>query len=127
MSLDEALSMYAEAAQDLASAGMSNAGGIHYNAADLANHAAEMTLQALYALEHDSRAPYDHNLRTLGTLVGAPENVLADLDLLTPYHPSIFLEHVEAENADDEVGEQADELLKAARRVMKWARPTLLG
>jgi HEPN domain-containing protein len=127
MSLDEALSMYAEAAQDLASAGMSNAGGIHYNAADLANHAAEMTLQALYALEHDSRAPYDHNLRTLGTLVGAPENVLADLDLLTPYHPSIFLERVEAENADDEVGEQADELLKAARRVMKWARPTLLG
>ena len=127
MSLDEALSMYAEAAQDLASAGMSNAGGIHYNAADLANHAAEMTLQALYALEHDSRAPYDHNLRTLGTLVGAPENVLTDLDRLTPYHPSIFLEHVEAENADDEVGEQADELIKAARRVMKWARPTLLG
>ena len=127
MSLDEALSMYAEAAQDLASAGMSNAGGIHYNAADLANHAAEMTLQALYALAHDSRAPYDHNLRTLGTLVGAPEEVLADLDLLTPYHPSIFLEHVEAENADDEVGEKADELLKAARRVMKWARPSLLG
>ncbi|HEX9038756.1 MAG TPA: hypothetical protein VF808_17375 [Ktedonobacterales bacterium] len=128
MSLDEALSMYAEAAQDLASAGMSNAAGIHYNAVDLANHAAEMTLQALYALEHDSRAPYDHNLRTLGTLVGAPEEVLADLDVLTPYHPSIFLEHVDAENADDEVGgDSADAALKASRRVMKWARPTLLG
>jgi HEPN domain-containing protein len=128
MSLDEALSMYAEAAQDLASAGMSNAAGLHYNAVDLANHAAEMTLQALYALDHDSRAPYDHNLRTLGTLVSAPAEVLADLDTLTPYHPSIYLEQVEAEMADDEVGgDAADAALKAARRVMKWARPTLLG
>jgi HEPN domain-containing protein len=128
MSLDEALSMYAEAAQDLASAGMSNAAGLHYNAVDLANHAAEMTLQALYALEHDSRAPYDHNLRTLGELVGAPDEVLADLDALTPYHPSVFLEKVDAEMADDEVGgDTADALLKASRRVMKWARPRLLA
>ena len=128
MSLDEALSMYAEAAQDLASAGMSNAAGLHYNAADLANHATEMTLQALYALSHDSRAPYDHNLRTLGELVGAPQDILADLDALTPYHPSIFLEKVDAEMADDEVGgDTADDLLKRARRVMKWARPTLLA
>ncbi len=128
MSLDEALSMYAEAAQDLASAGLSNASGMHYNAADLANHAAEMTLQALYALDHDSRAPYDHNLRTLGELVGAPEEILADLESLTPYHPSVFLEKFEAENADDEVGgDTADALLKAARRVMRWARPTLMA
>ena len=128
MSLDEALSMYAEAAQDLASAGLSNASGMHYNAADLANHAAEMTLQALYALEHDSRAPYDHNLRTLGELVGAPEDILADLDTLTPFHPSAFLDKIDASMADDEVGgDTADALLKAARRVMKWARPTLLA
>jgi HEPN domain-containing protein len=128
MSLDEALSMYAEGMQDLASAGMSNAAGLHYNAADLANHAAEMTLQALYALDHDSRAPYDHNLRTLGELVGAPASILADLDLLTPYHPSAYLEQIDAENADDEVGgEKADAALQAARRVQKWARPTLLG
>ncbi len=127
MSLDEALSMFAEGAQDLASAGLSNASGMHYNAADLANHAAEMTLQALYALDHDSRAPYDHNLRALGELVGAPEDILADLDALTPYHPSVFLEKVEVENADDEVGDTADALLQAARRVLKWARPRLLA
>lgn len=128
MSLDEALSMYAEAAQDLASAGLSNASGIHYNAVDLANHAAEMTLQALYALEHDSRAPYNHDLRALGELVGAPADILADLDALNPYHPSVFLEKVSAEMADDEVGgDTAADLLQRARRVMKWARPTLLA
>lgn len=128
MSLDEALSMYAEAAQDLASAGLSNASGIHYNAVDLANHAAEMTLQALYALEHDSRAPYNHDLRALGELVGAPDDILADLDALNPYHPSVFLEKVSAEMADDEVGgDTAADLLQRARRVMKWARPTLLA
>ncbi|HEX8996200.1 MAG TPA: HEPN domain-containing protein [Ktedonobacterales bacterium] len=128
MSLDEALSIYAEAAQDLASAGLSNAAGMHYNCADLCNQAAEKTLQALYVAQHDSRAPYDHDLRTLGALVGAPENVLADLDALTPYHPSIFLEHTDAEMADEEVGgETASALLVKARAVMRWARPTLLA
>jgi len=128
MSLDEALSMYAEAAQDLVSAGLSNAAGMFYNCADLCNHAAEMTLQALYAADHDARAPYDHDLRTLGSLVGAPENILADLDALTPYHPSKFLDTVEAELADDEVGgDVAADLLLRSRRVMRWARPTLLS
>lgn len=128
MSMDEALSIYAEAAQDLASAGLSNAAGMHYNCADLCNQAAEKTLQAVYVAEHDSRAPYDHNLRTLGALVNAPANVLADLDALTPYHPSVFLEHVDAELADDEVGgDTASELLVKARAVMRWARPILLA
>ena len=128
MSLDEALSLYAEAAQDLASAGLSNAAGMHYNCADLCNHAAEMTLQALYVAQHDSRAPYDHNLRTLGMLVGAPDNILADLDTLTPYHPSFFLERVDADQADDEVGgDTASALLAHARAVMRWARPSLLA
>ncbi len=128
MSLDEALSLYAEAAQDLASAGLSNAAGMHYNCADLCNHAAEMTLQALYVAQHDSRAAYDHNLRTLGALVGAPDNILADLDALTPYHPSFFLEQVAADQADDEVGgDTASALLGHARAVMRWARPSLLA
>lgn len=128
MSLDEALSIYAEAAQDLASAGLSNAAGMSYNCADLANQAAEKTLQALYVATHDARAPYDHNLRTLGELVGAPEHILADLDIITPYHPSGFLEKVDPDLADEEVGgDVADDLLRRAREVMRWARPTLLG
>lgn len=128
MSMDEALSIYAEAAQDLASAGLSNAAGMHYNTADLCNQAAEKVLQAVYVLRNDSRAPYDHDLRALGALVGAPEEILADLDVLTPYHPSIFLERVEAEQADDEVGgDVASDLLVKARAVMRWARPILLS
>ncbi len=128
MSMDEALSIYAEAAQDLASAGLSNAAGMHYNTADLCNQAAEKVLQAMYVLQHDSRAPYDHDLRALGVLVGAPTEILADLDALSPYHPSVFLEKVDAEMADDEVGgEVASDLLLKARAIMRWARPTLLA
>ncbi|HEY7851089.1 MAG TPA: hypothetical protein VIC27_13540 [Ktedonobacterales bacterium] len=128
MSMDEALSIFAESAQDLASAGLSNAAGMHYNCADLCNQAAEKTLQAVYVARNDSRAPYDHDLRALGALVGAPEEILADLDAISPYHPSVFLEHVDAEMADDEVGGAvASDLLLKARTVMRWARPILLG
>ncbi|MDE3230110.1 MAG: HEPN domain-containing protein [Chloroflexota bacterium] len=128
MSLDEGLSYYAEAAQDLASANLSNAAGMFYNCADLCNQAAEKTLQAVYAASHEARAPYNHDLRTLGVLAGAPEEILADLDALTPYHPSSFLEKVDAELADDEVGgEVASDLLVKARAVMRWARPIMLA
>ncbi|HEX8732503.1 MAG TPA: HEPN domain-containing protein [Ktedonobacterales bacterium] len=128
MSLDEGLSYYAEAAQDLASANLSNAAGMFYNCADLCNQAAEKTLQAVYAASHEARAPYNHDLRALGVLAGAPEEILADLDALTPYHPSVFLEKVDAELADDEVGgEVASDLLTKARAVMRWARPIMLA
>jgi HEPN domain-containing protein len=128
MSFDEGLSYYAEAAQDLASANLSNAAGMFYNCADLCNQAAEKVLQALYAAKHESRASYDHDLRTLGALVGAPEEILASLDVLTPYHPSVFLERVDTELADDEVGgEVASDLLTRARAIMRWARPILLA
>ena len=128
MSMDEALSMFAEAAQDLASAGLSNAAGMHYNCADLCNQAAEKTLQAVYVATHTARAPYDHDLRALGMLVDAPEEILSDLDALTPFHPSIFLERIDAEQADEEVGgDIASDLLVKARAVMRWARPFLLA
>lgn len=128
MSLDEGLSYYAEAAQDLASAHLSNVAGMFYNCADLCNQAAEKTLQAVYAASHEARAPYNHDLRALGVLAGAPEEVLANLDALTPYHPSVFLEKIDAELADDEVGgDVASDLLVKARAVMRWARPILLG
>jgi HEPN domain-containing protein len=128
MSLDEALGIYAEAAQDLSSAGLALAAGNFYNCADLCNQAAEKILQAVYVLNHDSRAPYDHNLPALGELVGAPAHVLADLDTLNPYHPAVFLEQHNAEDADDDVGgETADDLLARSRRVLRWARPLVLG
>lgn len=78
----------------------------------------------MYVLRHDSRATYDHDLRALGEMVSAPEEVLATLDTLTPYHPEHFLtDDLPAELADDAVGpEKAQQLLDNARKVYRWAR-----
>jgi HEPN domain-containing protein len=128
MSLDEALGIYAEAAQDLSSAGLALAAGNLYNCADLCNQAAEKVLQAIYVLRHDARASYDHDLRALGELVSAPQNILDDLSAITPYHPAAFLAGKTPEQADDEVsGETAHDLLQRTRRVVKWARPLVLA
>jgi HEPN domain-containing protein len=128
MSLDEALGIYAEAAQDLSSAGLALAAGNLYNCADLCNQACEKALQAIYVLRHDARAPYDHDLRALGELVDAPADILDDLSAITPYHPASFLAGRTPEQADDDVsGETAGGLLGRARRVLKWARPLVLA
>ncbi|HLZ21066.1 MAG TPA: HEPN domain-containing protein [Ktedonobacterales bacterium] len=128
MSVDEALGIYAEAAQDLSSAGLALAAGNLYNCADLCNQVAEKILQAVYVLAHDSRAPYNHNLHTLGALVGAPPEILGDLDVLNLYHPGAFLAHRTVEQADDEVGgDTASDLIQRTRRVLRWARPMVLG
>lgn len=127
MGMDEALGIYAEAAQDLTSAGLALAAGNLYNCADLCNQVAEKALQAVYVLRHDARAPYDHDLATLGRLVGAPPEILDDLAALTPYHPEAFLAGRSVEEADDAVGETANELMQRARRVMRWARPIVFA
>ena len=128
MSLDEALGIYAEAAQDLSSAGLALAAGNLYNCADLCNQAAEKICQSVYVLHHDSRAAYDHDLRALGELVDAPPEILADLDILSEYHPSRYLADRTVEEADDAVGgDTASELLQRARRVQRWARPLIMS
>ena len=128
MSLDEALGMWAEAAQDMSSAGLALASGNTFNCADLCSQVAEKALQAVYVRSHDSRAPYDHTLRPLGELVNAPAEILADLDVLTPYYPETFFAHTPAEDADDAVnGETASDLMARARRVLRWARGKVLG
>jgi HEPN domain-containing protein len=128
MSLDEALGIFGEAAQDLASAGLALAAGNYYNCADLCNQVAEKSVQAVYVLSHDSRAAYDHDLHALGALAGAPPEILAELNALTPYHPAHFLDARSPEEADDAVGgETAQELLPRARRVLRWARQIVLS
>src|SRR5262252_3954235 len=117
MSLDEALGIYAEAAQDLSSAALAQAAGNLYNCADLCNQVAEKVVQAVYVLNHDSRATYHHDLRALGEPVEAPPEVLADLDRLTPYHPAAFLAGQSVEEADLEVGDTALDLIQCARRI----------
>ena len=127
MSLDEALGMYAEAAQDLSSASLACAAGNLYNCADLCNHVAEQVLQSVYVLRHDARAPYDHDLPALGRLVDVPDDIAGELAVLNPYHPALFLEGRTVEDADDAVGETANELVVRARLVMRWARPLVMG
>jgi HEPN domain-containing protein len=129
MSQDEALGIWAEAAQDMASAGLAQAMGANFNCADLCNQVAEKALQAVYVLMNGRRAAYDHNLRALGELVGAPPDILADLDALTPYFPETFLAHTPAEQADDVIdGETVADLVQRARRVLRWARgPVMRG
>jgi HEPN domain-containing protein len=127
MSQDEALGIWAEAAQDMSSAGLAQAIGATFNVADLCNQVAEKALQAVYVLRHDRRAPYDHELRRLGELVGAPPDILADLDTLAPYHPETFLAHTPPDQADDAIdGETAADLLQRARRVLRWARDQVM-
>lgn len=127
MGMDEGLGIYAEAVQDLTSAGLALAAGNLYNCADLCNQVAEKALQAVYVLRHDARAPYDHDLVALGRLVGAPPDILDDLAALTPYHPAAYLAGRSVEEADDAVGETASELIQRARRVQRWARPIVFA
>lgn len=129
MSQDEALGIWAEAAQDMASAGLARAMGSTFNCADLCNQVAEKSLQAVYVLLNDRRAVYDHGLRALGELVGAPANVLSDLDALTPYFPETFLAHTPHEQADDAIDDAtAANLMQRARAVLQWARgPVMRG
>jgi HEPN domain-containing protein len=127
MSLDEALGIWAEAAQDLSSAGLARAAGTTYNCADLCNQVAEKSLQAVYVLRHDARAPYNHDLVALGELVQAPHEVIEDLAVLTTYHPEAFLKGRGMDEGDDEVtDETAADLMQRARRVLRWARQFVL-
>ena len=127
MSQDEALGIWAEAAQDMASAGLAQAIGNNFNCADLCTQVAEKALQAVFVLRNDRRAPYDHNLRKLGELVGAPPEVLTDLDALTPYFPETFFAHTPPDQADDAIDEETVmDLLQRARRVLRWARQFVL-
>jgi HEPN domain-containing protein len=128
MSQDEALGVWAEAAQDMASAGLAAGMGATYNCADLCNQVAEKALQALYILRNDRRAPYNHDLRALGEMVEAPPEILAHLDALTPYHPEGYLAGRTPEEADDEItGEIAADLMARARAVLRWARQYVMA
>src|SRR5579863_1604975 len=77
-----AIGLFAEAAQDMATAGVELGLGRHFACADFCNQAAEKAAQAVSLLYSGRRSPYDHNLQTLGELVHAPQPVLNDLAIL---------------------------------------------
>ncbi|HLI69694.1 MAG TPA: HEPN domain-containing protein [Ktedonobacteraceae bacterium] len=122
-----AFGLYAEAAQDMATANLELALGRHFACADYCNQAAEKAAQAVSLLRRGHRTRYDHDLRALGMAVGAPVEIQEAMAVLTPFHPEAFYAETPPEEADEVISaEQAREYIATARRVLRWARGIIL-
>ena len=123
-----ALGLFAEAAQDMATAGVELGLGRHFACADFCNQAAEKAAQSVSLLRFGRRSMYDHDLRALGALVGAPEEIQEEMGILTPFHPEAFYAGTPPEDADEVINaEQASSYIQSARRVLRWARAIVLN
>ena len=126
--LQGALGLYAEAAQDMATAGLELGLGRHFACADYCNQAAEKAAQAVSLLRFGRQSTYNHDLRALGALVGAPEEIQEEMAILTPFHPETFYADTPPEEADEVISaEQASSYVQSARRVLRWARSIVLN
>ena len=126
--LQGALGLFAEAAQDMATAGVELGLGRHFACADFCNQAAEKAAQSVSLLHFGRRSMYDHDLRALGALVGAPEEIQEELAILTPFHPEAFHAGTPPEEADQVISaEQASSYIQSARHVLRWARAIVLN
>jgi HEPN domain-containing protein len=122
-----AIGLFAEAAQDMATAGVELGLGRHFACADFCNQAAEKAAQAVSLLRFGRKSTYDHDLGKLGALVGAPEEIQDEMAILTPFHPESFYADTPPEEADEVINaEQANSYLQSARRVVRWARNIVL-
>ena len=125
--IQQALAVFADAAQDMATATVELSLGRHFACADFCNQAVEKAVQAISVLRFGRRSSYDHDLRALGTKVGAPANILEALTILTPFHPEAFYAETPPEEADEVISaDQASEYVQYARTVMRWARNLVL-
>jgi HEPN domain-containing protein len=123
-----ALGLFAEAAQDMATAGVELGLGRHFACADFCNQAAEKAAQSISLLRFGRRSMYDHNLRALGKVVGAPEEIQEEMGILTPFHPEAFYAQTPPEEADEVISaEQANSYIQSARHVLHWARAIVLN
>ena len=126
--LQGALGLFAEAAQDMATAGVELGLGRHFACADFCNQAAEKAAQSVSLLRFGRRSMYDHDLRALGVLVGAPEEIQEEMAILTPFHPEAFHAETPPEEADEVISaEQASSYIQNARHVLRWARAIVLN
>ncbi len=125
--LQGALALYAEAAQDMATATVELSLGRHFACADFCNQAVEKAAQSLSLLRSGRRTSYDHDLRALGEAVGAPAPILEAMEALTPFHPEAFYADTPPEEADEVINaEQASQYIQYARSVMRWARDIVM-
>ena len=123
-----ALGLFAEASQDMATAGLELSLGRHFACADYCNQVAEKAAQAVSLRRFGHRTMYDHDLRALGTQVGAPAQILQEMEDLTPFHPEAFYADTPPEEADEVINaEQANEYMQKARSVLQWARNIVLN
>ena len=123
-----ALGLYAEAAQDMATASVELGLGRHFACADFCNQAAEKAAQSVSLLRFGHRSMYNHDLRALGALIGAPEAIQDEMRMLTPFHPEAFYADTPPEEADAVINaEQASSYIQSARKVMRWARTIVLA
>ena len=125
--LQGALGLFAEAAADMATAGVELGLGRHFACADFCNQAVEKAAQAVSLLRFGRRSMYDHDLRELGAMVGAPPEIQEEMALLTPFHPEAFYADTPPEEADEVISaEQAESYRKHARHILRWARNIVL-
>ena len=125
--IQEALAIFAESAQDMATASVELSIGRHFACADFCNQAAEKAAQAVSVIRFGRRSPYDHDLRTLAIAVGAPSNIQDQMAVLTPFHPEAFYVDTPPEEADEVISaEQASDYIGHARAILRWARNIVL-
>ena len=123
-----AIGLFAEAAQDVATAGVELGLGRHFACADYCNQAAEKAAQAVSLLRFGRMSMYDHDLGKLGALVGAPREIQDEMAILTPFHPESFYADTPPEEADEVINaEQASGYLQSARHILRWARNIVLN
>ncbi len=126
--LQGALAVFAEAAQDMATATVELSLGRHFACADFCNQAVEKAAQSVSVLRSGRRVPYDHDLYTLAVAVNAPPNIQDEMAVLTPFHPEAFYVDTPPEEADEVINaEQASDYIQHARTVLRWARNIVLS
>jgi len=122
------LGLFAEAAQDMATAGVELSLGRHFACVDYCNQAVEKAAQAVSLRNFGRRSGYTHDLRALGALVGAPQAIQDEMDKLTPFHPEAFYVDTPPEEADEVINaEQASVYVQSARSVLRWSKSIVLN
>jgi len=126
--VQEALSVFAEAAQDLVSAGLDRALGRNFACADACNQVAEKALQAVHLVRSGRRAPYNHDLVALGATMDVPPDIVVGLANLSRYYPETFYAHTAPELADDALTtEDVAACMDQARRTLRWTRGIVMA
>jgi HEPN domain-containing protein len=122
------LGLFAESSQDMATASVELGLGRHFACVDFCNQAVEKAAQAVSLRHFGRRSMYDHDLRALGTLVGAPDEIADEMAKLTPFHPEAFYMDTPPEEADAVIdAEQAGLYIQSARKVLRWAKSIVLN